>query len=95
MMNKKYLTKHICNEELVSAFIDNRMNEKEKKEYIKKIEDCPTVRDCSHCKKLINEFLSIKRNCFTLQSEYLMPKNLERNLLSKVHNSFQPRKNKI
>jgi hypothetical protein len=86
------ITKHVCNEELVTAFIDNRMGEKEKKDYVKKIEDCVTSRECSHCKQLIKEFLSLKNNLYKLQSTFPMPKNIEKNLLNRIRSSFQETK---
>lgn len=88
MKNNKDLIKHVCNEELVSAFIDNRMNENEKKDYLKKIEDCLKIRECVHCKELIIDFLSIKRNCFSLQSDYKMPKTLEKDLLGRIRSAL-------
>jgi cytidine deaminase len=94
-MNKNEITtKHVCNEELVSDFIDNRMNEKEKKEYIRKIDDCVSIRKCVHCKQLIIEFLSLKKNIFHLQNGFTMPKNIENNLMSRIRSSFQETKKK-
>jgi cytidine deaminase len=85
-------TKHVCNEELVTSFVDNRMNDKEQKEYIKKIETCPTVRKCSYCKQLIDDFLSLKKTCFHLKSGLAMPKKIENNLLNSIRKSFQSTK---
>lgn len=94
MINKDQQIKHICNEELVSAFIDNRMDGKEKNAYIKTIEECISTRKCGHCKQLIIEFLSIKKNLQHLQSGYSMPKRIENKLLDRIRSSFQDSKTK-
>lgn len=80
---------HVCDEQLVSDYIDNRMTPLEKQEYVKKIEECISKRKCNHCKQLIIDFLSIKKNCTQLLTEYTMPKNLENNLINRIRESFQ------
>jgi cytidine deaminase len=94
MINKEIILKHSCNEELVSAFIDNRMDGQEKSAYIKTIEECISSRKCGHCKQLIIEFLSIKKNLKHLQNGLVMPKQVEKKLLDRIRTSFQESKNK-
>ena len=83
-----------CDEQLVSEFIDNRMTPIEKKEYLKKINQCITIKNCSHCNQLIIDFLSIKKNCNRLFSDYTMSANLENNLLKRIRESFHNSKTK-
>jgi len=93
MTNQQVLQNHICDEALVSDFIDNRMNDIDRNKYLQKIENCTLVRNCNHCKKLIHHFLSLKQHCTKLGREDSMPPNLESQIMKRILASYKkPRK---
>jgi len=89
MTNQKVLQNHVCDETLVSDFIDNRMSDVDRKQYLQKIEICTSIRKCNHCKKLIHHFLSLKQHCTKLGHKDSMPVFLESQIMKRIQASYK------
>jgi hypothetical protein len=86
MLNKLFSKKECkyC-ECLVNDYVDKRLNEKRKEEFLAHIENCFIIKNCDHCKKLIEYFSKLKRYCFELRREVTMPENLSKRLFNVIN----------
>ena len=77
-----------CDDRLVTDFVDKRMTKKEAELYIQKIENCIKTKNCTKCKKLLDDFTLLKQSCTAIKKPLLMPNSVENKLLKRLHEAL-------